>query len=109
MKKYVTTLAFAVVVTVSGLATALAGYNLGPNNVFHMDTAAGTSLQGKWIEGTMSNGAPAAYNYQKQVYARSGAGGTYSDWAKKSTRSITHRDYGSLFDDYAEVKGYWRE
>lgn len=40
------------------------------------------------------------------VYARSGVGGTYSDWKSKSTLSVTHRDYGSFSDDYAETHGH---
>lgn len=109
MKKYVVTLVLGVVATVSGLTAVFAGYNLGPNNIFHMDTKAGTSIKGLWVEGTMSNGTNEAYNYQKQVYARSGASGTYSEWAKKSAYSITHRDYGAFGNQYSEVRGYWKK
>ncbi len=109
MKKYVATLILGVVATVSGLTAVFAGYNLGPNNIFHMETDAGVAIQGLWVQGTMSNGTNEAYNYHKQVYARSGASGTYSEWAKKSAPSITHRDYGAFDDDYAEVRGNWKK
>ncbi len=88
--------------------TVFAGYNFGPNNIFRFDSDAGTHvLQGKWVEGTMSKGTAAADKYYKMVYARSGAEGTYSDWKSKSTSSVTHRDYGSFSDDYAETHGHW--
>ena len=109
MKKYVGIACFSLAIALSGIGLVSAGYNLGPNNIFHMETQAGVAINGKWVEGTMSNGASDAWNYQKQVYARSGASGTYSDWAPKRQGSITHRDYGSFTDDYAEVRGNWRQ
>lgn len=108
MKKYLGIMCFSLIVTVVSAVVVSAGYNLGPNNIFHMECANGINLQGAWTQGTMSNGAQEAYNYEKQVYAREGNTGTYSEWAPKSQASITHRDYGGYTSGYAEVKGYWR-
>lgn len=109
MKKYLGGVCMSFVVALSSIIAVSAGYNLGPNNIFHMEADAGWSLKGLWVEGTMSNGTPEAKNYEKQVYARSGGKGSYSDWAPKTQSSITHRDYGAFDDDYAEVKGDWRQ
>lgn len=105
MKKYFGIVCLSVMLTLTSVIVVSAGYNLGPNNIFHMETAAGFNIfKGDWIEGTMSNGTAEARKYEKQVYARSGAGGTYSDW---STGTITHRDWGALNNGYSEVRGFW--
>ena len=109
MKKGVKFAFLSLVLTMVGSVPVLAGYNFGPDNIFHMEAKSGVSLRGCWTEGTMSNGTKAAYDYYKQVYAREGDGGTYSDWAPKTKPSITHRDYGSFSSDYAEVRGYWKQ
>ena len=112
MKKYFTFAILSFVASTSGIWLVLAGYNLGPGNIFHME-ATGSSVKGLWVQGTMSNSCIAGNNeckkYEKQVYARSGASGSYSNWAPITQASITHRDYGSFFDDYAEVQGYWKK
>lgn len=48
------------------------------------------------------------YNYEKRIYVRQGGSGSYSAWVSKSEYKVTHRDYGSLSDDSAYIKGEWR-
>lgn len=109
MKKYFIIACLSLVVAGSGIGLASAGYNFGPNNIFHMEASTGVAYNGLWVQGTMSNGVQSeCEKYEKQVYARSGDGGTYSDWAPKSQRSVTHRDYGAFGNDYASVSGNWR-
>lgn len=113
MKKYLAIACISLMVAIAGMGLVSAGYNLGPGNIFHMETASGSSIKGLWVQGTMSNGCKSGNNeclkYEKQVYARSGAGGTYSDWAPRTQTSITHRDYGAFNNDYAEVRGLWNK
>ena len=90
------------------VATVFAGYYFGPGNAFYMEASTGTSVRGLWVEGTMSAANVDGYLYSKRVYARSGAEGTYSAWHEPSIRSVTHRDYGSFTNDYAEVRGEWK-
>lgn len=107
MKKFFSKVCIAIFMCFSAI-TVFAWYNFGPNNIFRFDSDAGTNvLKGRWVEGTMSRGTAEADKYYKMVYARSGAGGTYSDWKSKSTLSVMHRDYGSFSDDYAETHGHW--
>lgn len=108
MKKHLIFTVLCLMITLVSASLVSAGYNFGPNNIFHMEASAGINwLRGEWVEGTMSNGHPDARNYFKRIYARSGDGGTYSDWAPKDQTSITHRDYGAFGNDYAVVKGEW--
>ena len=112
MKKYFAFAVFSLFLATISTTFVMAGYNLGPNNIFHMEAKAGIDLfRGDWTEGTMSNSAThleECHLYEKQVFAQAGESGTYSEWVDKSQNSVTHRDYGPLNSDTAKVEGYWR-
>lgn len=110
MKKHLIFTVLCLMITLVSASLVSAGYNFGPNNIFHMEASAGINwLRGEWVEGTMSNGTPEARNYEKRVYAQAGEGGSYSKWVTKQTTSVTQRDYGAFGNDHAEVRGEWRQ
>jgi hypothetical protein len=108
MKKKIGFAGFSLLITFVTAITVMAGYNFGPDNIFHLEASAGISWKGLWVEGKMSNAKLEAIEYSKRVYARSGATGTYSSWAEPSIDPVTHRNYGSFDNDYAEVRGEWK-
>lgn len=109
MKKYFIIGCVSLIASISSAYLVLAGYNFGPNNIFHMDASSGFDFRGIWVEGTMSNGTAEATNYEKQVCAWSGEEGSCSAWATRDKASVTHRDYGPLINNnYSKVEGYWK-
>lgn len=110
MKKILMVSGITIFILFATSVIAYADYLLGPNSVFKMHTAAGFNPLGLWIEGTMSDAKLEGIEYDKRVYARSGASGSYSSWKTPgfSPVTVTHRDYGAFNDDYAEVRGEWR-
>lgn len=108
MKKRIMVTVVTLTAALALSSTVFAGYFFGPGNAFYMEAAAGTGLQGKWVEGTMSVANAEGYLYSKRVWAQSGAEGSYSAWYGPSIHSVTHRDYGSFTNDYALVRGEWK-
>lgn len=101
MKKYITSISFMVFFLFVGIGLVKAGYVCGPNNHLYMQVKSGSS----WVSGTLNN-----YGEQisKQVYARAGDKGSYSDFSSPETYSITHKDTKGLFEaDFFQVKACW--
>lgn len=107
MKKYFGGAFLSIALLVVGIGIASA-YTIGPNKLFIIDAKVGKSLKGNWTEATMKNNYEAPWKYEKRVYAQAGGSGSWSKWVDKTVFSVTHRDYGSLFDDTATTSGEWR-
>lgn len=66
----------------------------------------GWNVSGDYTQAKASNrGGYTAY--MKQVYARSGDDGSYSDWVRSGTNSVTHKDYGPYRTSKYEARFYW--
>ncbi len=104
LKKYFGSIC-CMVIAIVGIVTAYAGYNCGPNKGLYFTTSTSTFK----ITGTLSNDTIAA---NKQVYARAGSKGSYSDYSDNqpvgSRSSISHSDGRGITEpSYYEAKPCW--
>lgn len=67
----------------------------------------GWNIQGDYTEATAAN-RPDSNSYWKQVYARCGEDGSYSEWAAPATKQIRHKDLGPYTTDKYEAKAFWQ-
>ena len=102
MKKYLTIICCAMLLSIVGFTVVRAGYYTGPNNSLYVTTAVGSN----WLEGTLSNDTAQHY---KKIYVQAGSEGSWSALVPPTTHSVTQRDTKRLFDrDYLMVNPCWK-
>ena len=65
----------------------------------------GWNVQGDYTEETTSNRADSP-SYQKRVFARSGADGSYSEWVPSGRTSLAHKDFVPYKTDLYDARFY---
>ena len=102
MKKYLTIVCCAMLISAVGFVAVKAGYYTGPNNSLYVTATAGWN----WLEGTLANDSAQHY---KKIFVQDGNEGTWSDLVPPTTHSVTHRDKRGLFDkDYSMMNPCWK-
>lgn len=102
MKKYLTVIFCAALISIAGFTAVKAGYFTGPNNSLYVEVTGGWN----WSKGTLSNDSEQHY---KKIYVQLGNQGSWSSLVSPSTHSVSQKDTKGLFEkDYAFVNPCWK-
>lgn len=105
--KYATITILLITCTVSVYAYSFSGVYGGPGNIsIAWEWWTGWNVNGDYTESVATNRSGQAA-YAKQVYARSGTDGSYSEWKSSGTQEARVKDSGPYgTSDYA-ADAYW--
>ena len=87
--------------SITGAFAASLDTYIGPNNNLHATYFTGTNIKGDYITVSLEG-----YVNEKQVYARMGDVGGYSDWVKSTVLKCSRTDYGAFGDIGKSHWGY---
>lgn len=91
----------------AGVSVASAGGRYGDDGkAINYEWHTGWNVQGNYTEAPTSNRADSPA-YQKRVFARSGADGSYSEWVPSGRTSVTHKDFVPYKTDLYDARFYW--
>lgn len=106
MKKSLIAVVAVVATLMAGAVTSLAASGtewMGSNNNLKFSWHTGWNVQGDYTYAEL-----VGYGNEKQVYARSGDSGEYSDWVSATTQKVSAKNFGPYKTKKYEAHGYWR-